>query len=68
MPRDGRLAGLYRHAGQSEIALLIDSRSLSSVSQGITTEITGEGRLGGPAKRSYPGRAPAVADPYHLKS
>jgi len=29
--------------GQSEAALLIDNRSLSKLSQGITTEITGEG-------------------------
>src|SRR5260370_32985608 len=29
--------------GQSEVSLLIDNRSLSKLSQGITTEITGEG-------------------------
>ena len=29
--------------GQSEMALLIDNRALSKLSQGITTEITGEG-------------------------
>ena len=30
--------------GQSEVSLLLDNRSLSKLSQGITTEITGEGR------------------------
>jgi N-acyl-D-amino-acid deacylase len=29
--------------GQSEVSLLLDNRSLSKLSQGITTEITGEG-------------------------
>ena len=28
--------------GQSEVGLLLDNRSLSKLSQGITTEITGE--------------------------
>ena len=35
--------GFIDMLGQSEIALLIDNRSLSKLSQGITTEITGEG-------------------------
>lgn len=35
--------GFIDTLGQSEIALLIDSRALSKLSQGITTEITGEG-------------------------
>ena len=35
--------GFIDMLGQSETALLIDSRSLSKLSQGITTEITGEG-------------------------
>src|SRR6266700_2473989 len=35
--------GFIDMLGQSEAALLIDSRSLSKLSQGITTEITGEG-------------------------
>jgi N-acyl-D-amino-acid deacylase len=35
--------GFIDMLGQSEAALLIDNRSLSKLSQGITTEITGEG-------------------------
>ena len=35
--------GFIDMLGQSEIALLIDNRSLSKLAQGITTEITGEG-------------------------
>jgi N-acyl-D-amino-acid deacylase len=35
--------GFIDMLGQSELSLLIDSRSLSKLSQGITTEITGEG-------------------------
>ena len=36
--------GFIDMLGQSELALLIDNRSLSKLSQGITTEITGEGQ------------------------
>jgi len=36
--------GFIDMLGQSEIALLIDNRSLNKLSQGITTEITGEGQ------------------------
>jgi N-acyl-D-amino-acid deacylase len=35
--------GFIDMLGQSEMALLLDNRSLSKLSQGITTEITGEG-------------------------
>lgn len=35
--------GFIDMLGQSEVALLIDNRSLSKLSQGITSEITGEG-------------------------
>jgi N-acyl-D-amino-acid deacylase len=35
--------GFIDMLGQSELALLIDNRSLSKLAQGITTEITGEG-------------------------
>src|SRR6202044_1610563 len=42
---NGRIVspGFIDMLGQSEVALLIDNRSLSKLSQGITTEITGEG-------------------------
>lgn len=36
--------GFIDMLGQSEFSLLIDNRSLSKLSQGITTEITGEGQ------------------------
>jgi len=36
--------GFIDMLGQSEIALLVDNRSESKLSQGITTEITGEGQ------------------------
>jgi N-acyl-D-amino-acid deacylase len=35
--------GFIDMLGQSEVALLIDNRSISKLAQGITTEITGEG-------------------------
>src|SRR5215831_13002805 len=35
--------GFIDTLGQSELALLIDNRALSKLSQGITTEVTGEG-------------------------
>jgi N-acyl-D-amino-acid deacylase len=35
--------GFIDMLGQSEVSLLVDNRSLSKLSQGITTEITGEG-------------------------
>jgi N-acyl-D-aspartate/D-glutamate deacylase/D-alanyl-D-alanine dipeptidase len=35
--------GFVDMLGQSELSLLIDNRSMSKLSQGITTEITGEG-------------------------
>jgi dihydroorotase/N-acyl-D-amino-acid deacylase len=35
--------GFIDMLGQSEVVLLVDNRSLSKLSQGITTEITGEG-------------------------
>jgi len=35
--------GFIDMLGQSEMSLLVDNRSLSKLSQGITTEITGEG-------------------------
>ncbi len=35
--------GFIDMLGQSELSLLIDNRSLSKLSQGITSEITGEG-------------------------
>jgi hypothetical protein len=43
--------GFVDMLGQSEMALLIDNRALSKLSQGITTEITGEGASIAPKMR-----------------
>src|SRR5947209_13032706 len=46
--------GFIDMLGQSETALLIDNRALSKLSQGITTEITGEGRTIAPTNKLTP--------------
>ena len=58
--------GFIDMLGQSETALLIDNRSLSKLSQGITTEITGEG--GSIAPQNVKTLAPLkpMLDNYHL--
>lgn len=58
--------GFIDMLGQSEMALLIDNRSLSKLSQGITTEITGEGWSIAP--QNTPTLAPQkpFLDRYHL--
>lgn len=59
--------GFIDMLGQSETALLIDNRSLSKLSQGITTEITGEGDSIAPQNATtLASRAPEL-DRYHLK-
>ncbi len=59
--------GFIDMLGQSEMALLIDNRSLSKLSQGITTEITGEGASVAPQDAlTLPGLQ-AGLDQYHLK-
>lgn len=59
--------GFIDMLGQSEMALLIDNRSLSKLSQGITTEITGEGNSIAPQNATtLIGLAPEL-DHYHLK-
>ncbi|MGH2569264.1 MAG: N-acyl-D-amino-acid deacylase family protein [Bacteroidota bacterium] len=40
--------GFIDMLGQSELALLVDNRAMSKISQGITTEITGEGESAAP--------------------
>src|SRR5947209_5520541 len=53
--------------GQSETSLLIDHRALSKLSQGITTEITGEGGSVAPQNAlTLAALEPSLA-PYHLK-
>jgi N-acyl-D-amino-acid deacylase len=59
--------GFIDMLGQSEFALLIDDRSLSKLSQGITTEITGEGASIAPQnERTLPELKPFL-DRYKLK-
>jgi len=59
--------GFIDMLGQSELALLIDNRSLSKLSQGITTEITGEGGSIAPQnERTLAAMQPGL-DQYHLK-
>jgi N-acyl-D-amino-acid deacylase len=59
--------GFIDMLGQSEMALLIDNRSLSKLSQGITTEITGEGASAGPQDVHTIAEQQPELDQYHLK-
>jgi N-acyl-D-amino-acid deacylase len=59
--------GFIDMLGQSEIALLIDNRSLSKLSQGITTEITGEGGSVAPQNALTISQLQPDLDRYHLK-
>jgi len=59
--------GFIDMLGQSEIALLIDNRSLSKLSQGITSEITGEGGSAGPQDALTIAQLQPALDKYHLK-
>src|SRR5438128_5078777 len=52
---------------QSETALLIDNRSLSKLSQGITSEITGEGASIAPQNPNTLAQLQPELDQYHLK-
>ena len=59
--------GFIDMLGQSEYSLLIDSRSLSKLSQGITTEITGEGASIAPQDAQTISQIQPLMDQYHLK-
>jgi dihydroorotase/N-acyl-D-amino-acid deacylase len=59
--------GFIDMLGQSEMALLIDNRSLSKLSQGITTEITGEGASAAPQNQRTLAQLQPSLDQYHLK-
>ena len=60
--------GFIDMLGQSEYELLIDNRSLSKLSQGITTEITGEGGSVAPQdKLTLAALQPDLEQQYHLK-
>ena len=59
--------GSIDRLSQSELALLIDNRSLSKVSQGITTEITGEGDSAAAQNQRTLAQLQPGLDQYHLK-
>lgn len=59
--------GFIDMLGQSEMALLIDNRSLSKLSQGITTEITGEGGSIAPQTPALIAQAQPMLEQYKLK-
>jgi N-acyl-D-amino-acid deacylase len=58
--------GFIDMLGQSEMALLIDNRSLSKLSQGITSEITGEGNSIAPQNALTLSDLHPELDHYHL--
>ena len=58
--------GFIDMLGQSEMSLLIDNRSLSKLSQGITTEITGEGWSIAPQNAQTIAPRKQMYDRYHL--
>ena len=59
--------GFIDMLGQSEASLLIDNRALSKLSQGITTEITGEGGSVAPQNALTLMALQPSLEPYHLK-
>src|ERR1700684_3731710 len=58
--------GFIDMLGQSEDSLLIDNRSMSKLSQGITTEITGEGGSIAPQNAKTVASMKPFLDQYHL--
>ena len=58
--------GFIDMLGQSETSLLIDNRSLSKLSQGITTEITGEGGSIAPQNEKTLDPMKPFLDQFHL--
>jgi N-acyl-D-aspartate/D-glutamate deacylase len=58
--------GFIDMLGQSETALLIDNRALSKLSQGITSEITGEGGSIAPQNEKTLAPLKPYLDHYHL--
>jgi N-acyl-D-amino-acid deacylase len=58
--------GFIDMLGQSELALLIDNRSQSKLSQGITSEITGEGGSIAPQNEHTLAPQKIILDHYHL--
>lgn len=59
--------GFIDTLGQSEMSLLIDNRSVSKLSQGITSEITGEGGSIAPQDALTLAALQPALEPYHIK-
>jgi len=59
--------GFIDMLGQSEFSVLIDNRCLSKLSQGITTEITGEGGSIAPQDEKTLATLRSLLDHYHVK-
>ena len=59
--------GFIDTLGQSEFPLLIDNRALSKLTQGITTEITGEGASIAPQNELTLAALKPFLDQYHVK-
>jgi dihydroorotase/N-acyl-D-amino-acid deacylase len=59
--------GFIDMLGQSEITLLVDPRAPSKISQGITTEITGEGESVAPLNEAMIRQNEPGYDHYHVK-
>src|SRR5260221_1166603 len=59
--------GFIDMLGQSEFSLLVDHRALSKLSQGITTEITGEGGSAAPQNALTIAAIQPSLDPFHFK-
>ncbi len=58
--------GFIDMLGQSEINLLIDKQAVSKITQGVTTEITGEGRSIAPMNARIIDDLKAVREHYHF--
>ena len=59
--------GFIDMLGQSEINLLIDKSAFSKVTQGVTTEITGEGETVAPMDQAIAAENKDFLEHYHLK-
>ncbi|HEY6971005.1 MAG TPA: D-aminoacylase [Candidatus Angelobacter sp.] len=59
--------GFIDMLGQSEFSLLVDNRAISKLSQGITSEITGEGGSAAPQTSLTVEALQPSIEPYHLK-
>src|SRR5271168_3546596 len=58
--------GFIDMLGQSELSLLIDPRGESKITQGVTTEITGEGETVGPLNQTLIADQKDFTDHFHL--